>query len=70
MNKITRNQEQGIRSYTKNELRSDCIIKFNWIEKNLEDGIIIEGKENFTRVDKNHHISNNRKAGVRVVDNA
>lgn len=55
---------------TKNLLRSDAIIKYNTIEKNLEDGIVLEGAENYTRVEKNHHINNNRKAGIRICEQA
>jgi len=65
-NKITKNSEFGVHILTKNALRADAIIKFNWIEKNLEDGIHLEGHENYTRVEKNHHICNNRKAGIKV----
>ena len=70
MNKIAQCQESGIRVLTKNELRSDALIKFNCVEKNLENGIIIEGKENYTRVDKNYFIQANRKAGVKIMDSA
>jgi len=70
MNKIRKNKENGIRIYTKNNLRSDAVIRYNWVEKNLEEGIVIEGDENYTRVEKNHHISQNRKAGVRASDGA
>jgi len=70
MNKIRKNKENGIHIYTKNNLRSDAVIRYNWVEKNLEEGIVIEGDENYTRVEKNHHISQNRKAGVRASDGA
>ena len=68
MNKVTKSQECGILIKTKNLLRSDAVIKYNWVEKNLEDGIALEGSENFTRVEKNHHITANRKAGIRISD--
>ena len=57
----------------KNSLRSDAgqkateihaLEKYNWVEKNLEDGIHLEGDQNFSRVEKNHHVCNNRKAGI------
>lgn len=70
MCKIRSNLENGIHVLTKNNLRSDAIIRYNWIEKNLEDGIACEGEENFTRIEKNHHISHNRKAGIRASDSA
>jgi hypothetical protein len=34
----------------------------------MEDGIVLEGDQNFTRVEKNHHICNNRKAGIKTSD--
>ena len=55
---------------TKNNLRSDAVIKFNWIEKNHEDGIWLEGNENFSIVAKNHHICSNRKAGIKASEMA
>lgn len=70
MNNIKKNKEHGILIMTKNSLRSDALIRYNWIEKNLEDGISIEGEENYTRIEKNHHICQNRKAGIRASDGA
>lgn len=43
MNTIRKCQECGIHVITKNNLRSDAVIKYNWIEKNMEDGIVLEG---------------------------
>ena len=43
MNKCTKNLEHGIHIIAKNTLRSDAVVKYNWVEKNLEDGIHIEG---------------------------
>ena len=37
---------------------------------NLEDGILLEGECNYTRIEKNHHICNNRKAGIKVNESA
>ena len=59
MNKVRKNKEFGIHILTKNNLRSDALIRYNWVEKNLEDGIACEGEENYTRIEKNHHISHN-----------
>ena len=70
MNKIRKNHENGIYIATKNNLRSDAVIRYNWVEKNLESGIYVEGEENYTRIEKNHHISNNRKAGIRAAEGA
>lgn len=70
MNLIAKSQESGIRILTKNELRADAVIKFNRIEKNLENGIILEGNQNFSIVDKNYYIKQNRKAGIKIMDKA
>jgi len=56
MNTIRKCQSCGIQIKTKNNLRSDAVIKYNWVEKNMEEGIVLEGNENYTRVEKNHHI--------------
>jgi len=40
------------------------------VEKNMEDGILLEGDQNFSRVEKNHHICSNRKAGIRASEQA
>jgi len=56
MNTIRKCQSCGIQIITKNNLRSDAVIKYNWVEKNVEEGIVLEGNENYTRVEKNHHI--------------
>ena len=66
MNKIRRNLESGIHIIAKNGLRSDAILKYNWVEKNLGDGIFLEGDQNYTRVEKNHHIDSNRKSGIKA----
>ena len=52
-NKIRKNECNGVHILTKNNLRSDAIIRYNYIEKNLEDGINCEGEENFT-ITKEH----------------
>lgn len=70
MNKIRKNMESGISILTKNGLRSDAVVKYNWVEKNFGDGIVLSGDQNFTRVEKNHHICQNRKAGVKTQDMA
>jgi len=70
MNKIRKNKDVGIQILTKNNLRSDAVIRYNWVEKNLEDGISVEGEENYTRIEKNHHITQNRKAGIRACEGA
>ena len=70
MNKIRRNRENGIQIITKNNLRSDAVVRYNWLEKNMDCGLSIHGEENYTRAEKNHHISQNRKAGIRVQEGA
>ena len=69
-NKIRKNECNGIHILTKNNLRADAVIRYNYVEKNLEDGICCEGEENFTRIEKNHHICNNRKSGIKASDAA
>jgi len=46
------------------------VIKYNWIEKNLENGISVVGTENFTIIEKNHHITQNRKAAIKASEGA
>ena len=70
MNKLKNNREHGLLVITKNNLRSDAVIRYNWVEKNKEEGISIEGEENFSRIEKNHHICKKRKAGIKVSDGA
>jgi len=65
MNKVMKSSECGIHVLTKNSLQAEAIIKYNWVEKNFGEGIILEGDQNFSRVEKNHHISYNKKAGVK-----
>jgi F-box protein 11 len=40
------------------------------IEKNKENGIVCAGKENYTRIEKNPSVSNNRRAGIKCVEGA
>lgn len=68
MNKIRQSYENGIVTVAKNELRCDGLIKFNEIEKNKDNGILCAGKNNFTRIEKNIAISNNRRAGIKAVE--
>ncbi len=43
MNKLRCNTAHGIHISAKNSLRSDAVVKYNWVEKNHEDGIHLEG---------------------------
>lgn len=70
MNKIRQNYENGITMIAKNELRCDGTIKFNDITKNKDNGILCAGKGNFTRIEKNGCIANNKRAGIKVVEGA
>lgn len=51
-------------------VRCDSTIKFNVIEKNKDNGIICAGKENYTRIEKNHSIASNRRAGIKTLEGA
>lgn len=53
MNKIGKNYENAIMTVAKNGLRCDGLIKFNEIDRNKECGILVAGKENFTKIIKN-----------------
>jgi hypothetical protein len=70
MNSIKQNFENGIVTIAKNFLRCDSTIKYNIIEKNKDNGILCAGKENYTRIEKNPSIANNRRAGIKVVEGA
>lgn len=65
MNHIRQNIENGIVTIAKDFIRCDSTIKFNYIEKNKECGILCAGANNFTRIEKNPCISTNRKAGIK-----
>ena len=40
------------------------------IEKNKDNGIVCAGKENYTRIEKNQSIANNRRAGIKALEGA
>jgi hypothetical protein len=46
------------------------VIKYNIIEKNKDNGIVCAGKENYTRIEKNQNIANNRRAGIKALEGA
>ena len=50
MNKIRKCKGVGVHILTKNNLRSDAIIRYNWIEKNLEDGIAFQWLRDVARI--------------------
>ncbi len=70
MNTIHRNYENGIVSIAKKGLRCDGLISFNTIEKNKDNGILCAGNKNYTKIYKNLSISSNRRAGVKVIEEA
>lgn len=51
-------------------MRCDGLIMYNEIEKNKDNGILCAGKNNFTRIEKNTAIANNRRAGIKAVEGA
>jgi hypothetical protein len=70
MNTIRMNFENGIVTVAKDMLRCEASIKYNTIEKNKDNGILCLGKENYSRIEKNHSIANNRRAGIKAADGA
>lgn len=69
MNTVHQNIENGIVTIAKNFIRCDSQLKFNYVEKNKECGILCAGTNNFTRMEKNT-ISTNRKAGIKIFESA
>lgn len=67
MNKIHTNFENGIVSIAKRGLRCDGTISFNDIFKNKDNGVLCAGKKNHTRIYKNLHIRENRRAGIKII---
>ena len=53
----------------KNFLRCDSSLKFNYVEKNKECGILCAGVNNFTRIEK-CSVSTNRRAGIKAFESA
>lgn len=70
MNKIKQNNENGIYSLAKNNVRCDGVIKFNEIERNKDNGINCCGFFNYTRIEKNQNIAHHKRAGIRVMEGA
>ena len=40
---------------------------FNTVKKNKGDGISVRGTSNFSKVEKNISVANNRRAGIRII---
>lgn len=70
MNKFFKNYESGIHSMAKKDLRCDCQILYNDVQKNKENGIHCEGEFNNSIIAKNLNISQNSKAGIKISDSA
>jgi F-box protein 11 len=68
MNELHRNIQNGILTKARNDLRCDAQIRFNSILKNKGSGIICTGKNNFSRIEKNLTIEQNKDAGIKCTD--
>lgn len=68
MNNCYQCYESGIVSQTKKEKRCDAKIWYNTCEKNRQYGILCQGLDNKTKVEKNVSISHNTLAGLCVKD--
>lgn len=51
-------------------MRCDGVIRFNEVEKNKENGIMCAGWNNYTKIEKNYLIANNRRAGIKATEDA
>ena len=70
MNRISKCYENGIITVAKRGIMCNGIISFNSVMKNKDNGILIAGKYNYTKLYKNIEICNNRRAGVKVIEEA
>lgn len=70
MNKISKCYENGIVTIAKWGILCNGIISFNTILKNKDNGVLIAGKYNFTKLKKNIEIGNNWWAGVKIIEEA
>ena len=70
MNKISKCYENGIVTIAKRGILCNGIISFNTILKNKDNGVLIAGKYNFTKLKKNIEIGNNWWAGVKIIEEA
>ena len=60
----------GMYEDKKKYLRCDALIQFNKIEMNKHCGILAQGENNHTRIEKNLKICGNTLAGIKAVDGA
>ena len=70
MNTFSGNYANGIFTEAIKNKRCDALITFNKIEKNKENGILCQGENNHTRIQRNIKINNNSMAGIKAVDGA
>ena len=70
LNTIEQNYENGIVTVSKRDIRCDGLIKLNKIMKNKDNGVICAGRKNFTKIHKNISISSNRRAGIKLIEEA
>ena len=70
MNTFSGNYENGIFTEAIKNKRCDALITFNKIEKNKMNGILCQGENNHTRIQRNQKINNNSMAGIKAVDGA
>lgn len=68
MNELRQNTANGIFTKSRNDLRCDAQIRYNTIIKNKGCGVICTGKNNFTRIEKNLNIDQNKIAGIKSTD--
>lgn len=69
-NTICNNSNNGIESLSIQNLINDSQIKLNKIQKNGQNGILICGKLNETKVENNFMINNNHENGIKISDKA
>lgn len=70
MNKVFKCYENGIIALAKRGILCNGLLKFNSILQNKDNGILIAGKYNFVKIVKSIEIAGNRKAGIRVIEEA
>lgn len=68
LNKLTRNQKNGLLAQTYKGVLNDTSVKMNLISQNGENGILLEGRNNRTTIQSNYNISENGKCGIKVCE--
>jgi len=67
---IHQNFDNGILTVAKKGFWCDGLIQLTKVYKNKENGILIAGKFNFTKIDRNFMIANNWWAGIKIIEEA